>query len=390
MLGKLLNIPTYVEDPSYRYKMPALQLKIEGKGNGIKTNIVNLVEVAKALRVPTDYPLKFLGHELGSLTLFKENKNEVTSIINGAFSEEELKKHLDKFIEKYVLCPNCKYPEMVLRVRKGTVCGSCNSCGAKPLLDNNHKLATFILKNPPKNVSEFKTDEKETDKEKEKEKDKDAKGKKNGKDDKKEKVKDDKKKPDAEPVSEEHKVAEKKVAHKETFTIANMEPYTQKVHDEYTKHAHESFENQKEDVSKILKALKNLKIPDNANDKASTILFNAVFSVNIAKEVQKNKEILEAFYDDFFFSDTEKEVDTLLNLQNYLLVKNKDLSFEKYVPTILKLFYDEDLLSEDLLVDWDDGKLTDTLKKDYRYSEEINEKFKEASRPIIDWLKSSE
>ena len=46
--------------------MPKLILKIEGKGNGIKTNIVNLNEAAKALRVPTDYPLKFMGHELGS------------------------------------------------------------------------------------------------------------------------------------------------------------------------------------------------------------------------------------------------------------------------------------------------------------------------------------
>ena len=34
--------------------MPSLLLKIEGKGNGIKTNIVNLTEVAKALRVPTN------------------------------------------------------------------------------------------------------------------------------------------------------------------------------------------------------------------------------------------------------------------------------------------------------------------------------------------------
>ena len=48
------NIPSYVEDPFYRYKMPKMILKTEGKGNGIKTNIVNLVDVAKSLRVPTD------------------------------------------------------------------------------------------------------------------------------------------------------------------------------------------------------------------------------------------------------------------------------------------------------------------------------------------------
>jgi len=129
--------------------MPGLILKIEGYGNGIKTNIVNLVDIAKALRVPNEYPLRFLGHEVGTLVHYKENKNEITSIINGNFDESELRKHLDKFIEKYVLCPKCKLPEMIMKVKKGSVCGSCNSCGEKPVLDNIHKLATFIVKNPP-------------------------------------------------------------------------------------------------------------------------------------------------------------------------------------------------------------------------------------------------
>ena len=48
----MLNIPSYIDDPSYRYKMPRLITKVEGKGNGIKTNLVNLIEAAKALRVP--------------------------------------------------------------------------------------------------------------------------------------------------------------------------------------------------------------------------------------------------------------------------------------------------------------------------------------------------
>jgi translation initiation factor 5 len=46
----MLNIPSTVNDPKYRYRMPKMQLKIESKGNGIKTNIVNLGEVAKHLR----------------------------------------------------------------------------------------------------------------------------------------------------------------------------------------------------------------------------------------------------------------------------------------------------------------------------------------------------
>lgn len=47
-----MNIPSYIEDTNYRYQMPKLQLKIEGKGNGIRTNIVNLLDISKALRCP--------------------------------------------------------------------------------------------------------------------------------------------------------------------------------------------------------------------------------------------------------------------------------------------------------------------------------------------------
>jgi len=56
---------------------------------------------------------------------------------------------LDKFIEKYVLCPKCTYPEMNIKVKKGIVHGNCDSCGNATTLDNIHKMAQFIVKNPP-------------------------------------------------------------------------------------------------------------------------------------------------------------------------------------------------------------------------------------------------
>ena len=49
-----LNVNRAVQDAFYRYKMPRLQAKVEGKGNGVKTVIPNMVEIARALgRPPT-------------------------------------------------------------------------------------------------------------------------------------------------------------------------------------------------------------------------------------------------------------------------------------------------------------------------------------------------
>lgn len=158
-----VNVNRSVSDQFYRYKMPRLIAKVEGKGNGIKTVIVNMVDVAKALNRPPTYPTKYFGCELGAQTQF-DVKND-RYIVNGSHEANKLQDMLDGFIKKFVLCPECENPETDLHVnpKKQTIGNSCKACGYRGMLDTHHKLCTFILKNPPEN-SDSGTGKKEKEK----------------------------------------------------------------------------------------------------------------------------------------------------------------------------------------------------------------------------------
>lgn len=129
--------------------MPLLQTKIEGKGNGIKTVIPNMSDVARALSRPPTYPTKFFGCELGAQTSFDEKADRY--IVNGAHNASRLRELLDGFIDKFVLCGSCKNPETDLILTKNDeIIRDCKACGQRTNVDMRHKLTTFIVKNPPK------------------------------------------------------------------------------------------------------------------------------------------------------------------------------------------------------------------------------------------------
>lgn len=151
MASGVVNIRRDVDDKFYRYRMPILTTKVEGKGNGIKTVIPNMTDVARALSRPPTYTTKFFGCELGAQTTFDE-KNE-RYIVNGAHDANRLRELLDQFIDKFVLCRSCKNPETELVIikqgRSEDIIRDCKACGERTGVDMRHKLTTFILKNPP-------------------------------------------------------------------------------------------------------------------------------------------------------------------------------------------------------------------------------------------------
>jgi len=189
-----------VEDPSYRYKMPAVAGKIEGKGNGIKTVVVNISDLAMSLHRDAGEVNKFFGCEMGAQTTY--NVADDRAVVNGAHTDQELQQCVHKYVEKFVLCPNCGLPETQYKIKQGVIWHMCAACGAKDMVDMNHKLCTYILK---KHAEEKKKKAKEGKGKKEKgSKDK------AGSDDEKKDKKDKKKKKSKDKDSDDEKKDKKK------------------------------------------------------------------------------------------------------------------------------------------------------------------------------------
>jgi translation initiation factor 5 len=154
----LVNVRRDVNDAFYRYKMERIQTKIEGKGNGIKTVVVNLSSVAQSLARPGAHLIKFFGFELGAQTNIDPPDDRW--IINGAHDAAKLQDHLDGFINKFVLCKKCKNPETDISIKDDHIMLDCKACGQRTDVDIRLKLSGFILKNQPKKGKKDKAERK--------------------------------------------------------------------------------------------------------------------------------------------------------------------------------------------------------------------------------------
>ena len=128
-------------DNNYRYKMPFIKSSINGKGNGIFTTFANLEEIAKYLNQPQLLLLKFFATINGSMA------NEERMTITGGYSNEELQKNLQIYINRFVMCPKCGIPETIPQLIKenkktGTIELKCSSCCTQSKIIYNNKIET--------------------------------------------------------------------------------------------------------------------------------------------------------------------------------------------------------------------------------------------------------
>lgn len=144
-----LNINPDTDDPFYRYKMPPLVAKKEGRGNGKKTIITNVADLGAALARPATYITKYFGCVLGAGTSWNIEQDRYQ--VNGYYEQPDLQQKLFDFVREFVLCSSCSNPETVLSIKENKVYSKCKACGHQGFLKNQgHKLNNYILSNPPK------------------------------------------------------------------------------------------------------------------------------------------------------------------------------------------------------------------------------------------------
>jgi translation initiation factor 2 beta subunit (eIF-2beta)/eIF-5 len=139
------------DDPWYRYKMPALQVKVEGTSKMRKTVLLNVDDVCRKVGRPTEHLITYFGQSLNvSTKIEKAGKAYLT----GAHSVADLQSYVLKFIQETVLCQHCKNPETSCKLvgrkkKRHTLVLSCKACQKEHSLASSDRFVKFVMQHLP-------------------------------------------------------------------------------------------------------------------------------------------------------------------------------------------------------------------------------------------------
>lgn len=396
---------TPVEDPSYRYKMPRLVGKVEGRGNGIKTVLVNVTDLGASLNRDPQEVTKFFGCELGAQTTYATDTDR--AIVNGAHRDADLQDHLRKYIEHFVLCKNCRLPETHYKIKDGLISQKCLACGSKDRVDMHHKLTAFILAQHKKHKAEEKKSggDKKDKKKKDKEKKKDASG--DAADNGEPESKTDKKKSSAEKKSKKSNsggsspnpadaVGENVFgfsADADSDPAVEEDESDSKAADEGIVKFRIFLENCKEQGStpstaEILEQLRIIQTMQSLRPADRIIIYlGATFSETALADnlVEEHAEVLKAL------AGSVIQQRHLIAAMEWLCGSRHPDKLKRVFPLLLKQLFEEDLVEEDTFFAW----AADLDRNDYSAHQSMIdldtlEELKKAAAPFITWLQEAE
>ncbi|KAJ1550619.1 hypothetical protein HK096_005948 [Nowakowskiella sp. JEL0078] len=376
-----LNIPRDVKDIFYRYKMPKIIAKIEGRGNGIKTVIPNMTDVAKALDRPATYTTKYFGTDLGALSSCDDKKDRY--LVNGAFDAERLQTSLDGFITRFVLCGSCRNPETDLSITKDErIFRVCKACGARTPVDLTHRLCTYVIKNPPKKKSKGKANGTAENSDKPPSPSRDS--------------KDEDDEITRQIYADVAKLGDREVDDddfgEDTSALAVAERMSKlaaklKVGDD-----EDDLEDPVEGFADFLTASPNASDAEIIAEsislgikkyKAIVILVQVLFNEDILNQIPKRTPLLKMFVDEND-ENYERAQKGLIGGIERLVGLSFKAQLMKKVPLIFKMFYDEDLLEEEVILKWGEK-----ISKRY-VSKVISQEIHESALQFLNWLKTAD
>lgn len=390
--------------------MPRLITKIEGRGNGIKTVIVNMSDIAKALHVDPAYPTKYFGIDLGAQSMYNAKTDK--AVVNGCFQSEDMQKIMTKFIDDFILCPTCRYPEIKMIVKKTRIKIDCAACGHTGNVNTKHKLVMFILKDHADETKTKKKDKKKAEGDKEGE-DGEKKTKKKSKEDEAEDEEEDEegdKKPKEEKGDKKKKKKEEEAelvwstdTSKEAQKLRKAEEFASMKANEFLKDVEEIIQSAgadndqsastvlkvflasgKRTITQIVNEVKRLQLARGLDEPQKIkVLLEAVIDITdvnkVAGEYKQNAELLKRFA-------VDKPTRTiLLNcIEEQVGVVNTKLL--PRTPIIVQALYEADVLDEDTILAWYESP----PESSWLVNKDVAVAVRRRAQPLIKWLKEAD
>ncbi len=124
-----------------RFVIPPPKIFYEGK----TTVLENFASIADALNRDPDHLMKFILQEMGTAGKIEGQH----AVFQGRFTEQNLERHIDSYVQEYVICSECHRPDTQLIRSDRVLTLKCEACGAhRPV--RKRKTKTIV----PKDVIE--------------------------------------------------------------------------------------------------------------------------------------------------------------------------------------------------------------------------------------------
>lgn len=119
------QLPEVVVETS-RFEVP----KVVGHIEGNKTIISNINQIVETIRRPAAHLVKFLLKELAAPGELKK----AYLVFGTKISASRINEKISQYVQKYVICPECKKPDTKLKKEGNFMFIACQACGAKKVI----------------------------------------------------------------------------------------------------------------------------------------------------------------------------------------------------------------------------------------------------------------